>query len=190
MAGRSYLPNNIKRIYDEHPNKHNTNLQLQVADFIEDNWGPHTGFKDLAEAYQAETGEEKDRSETIRRVWHDYFGPVDDPAGERTFSEIAQDVKEQLGHGLSDSQALKEYWKARGEIGGGSEYVIGKDESGEDLYTEEEIQEIREKEYRRGVRDGHQDGYEQGRKSVLEELPREVVLEELGRDALEHANNS
>lgn len=183
MAKQSYYPPQVDRKYERHPRKHNTDLQLELAVLIENNWTADTRFKELTEQYG-----DPSKSESLRKVFYQYFGPTDD---ERTFNEIIRDVRNQLGDELADTDALEEYWKHTGVLGGQSRLSDEDENEDNEGLSEAERNDIWEagfsKGYSKGREDGAQAGFEKGRQSVLEDLPDDVVLEHFGEDAVQHA---
>jgi len=183
MARQRYYPPHIQRVHHHAPQKRNTDLQLALADYLDDNWTDDTDFKQLAESF-GDTSRE-----TVRKVFYSYFGPTGDPL-DRSFNEIINDVKSQLGQDLSDSDALEEYWKARGELPGQTELNLP-DNPTEDEAEEPTVPEgVRDDIYQQAVQDTYQRAFEQGRQSVFEDLPDDVVLEYFGEQALKHKQAS
>ena len=167
MAQQKYYPEEIDRKYRKHPHKHNTDLQLEIADFLEENWGPDAKFKSLTEEFDGETSRE-----TLRQVYYAYFGPVDD---ERTFNEIESETNE----------PLEEYWKATGELPGESAITLEdeEEEEHEEQATNADLWEA----HRTGYQEGYDDGFAKGRRSVLEVLPPEMREELVRNELVEHS---
>lgn len=183
MARQRYYPDSIHRVHhDDSPSKRNTDLQLALADYLEDNWNDDADFSTIADDYSSDTQYSASR-ETVRGVYYSFFGPAGDPL-DRSFEAIADDVREQLNNpGLSISDALDHYWRARGELDGETDITLPRDPDKEDAEIPDDV---RDEIYQKAVQDTAQRMFEQGRKSVLEELPDEIVLEYFGRQALEY----
>lgn len=180
MARQRHYPDEIQRVHDKAPSKQNTPLQLEIADHIQDTWTGKPEFKRIASELDNKTS-----SETVRKVHYAFFGPAEDPL-DRSFNEIIKDVQTELNQpDLSDTDALEEYWKARGELPGETELDVPDIEA--DQEDEQAVPEdVRNDIYHNAVQETYQRAFEEGRQSVLEDLPDELVLEYFGRSALEH----